>query len=259
MKYIFVFEDNENTPSSKLLRENIAGVRFCFSNGAYLVAQLVEDLCNEEGSSDYEILVFIDYVPMNYYTYDTYMTLLDIKEEFYWKKNTKIYVLPIVCIEYYILKMLSSFYEFDIPERFSDLYDSLIIDLSFDHAVLKEFTSLEKAYKFLLQHSKKRCMINKNSENEVKIEGYFYKYDCVDCRRRLCVNKKNLVVLKEKAMHMYTSLPVFKIVSEEQKKYMEELGISFEYNSVEEVVEELRRFIRSIFRKFGISATEEML
>lgn len=259
MKYIFVFEDNENTPSSKLLRQNIEGVRFCFSNGAYHVAQLVEDLCNEEGSSNYEIMVFIDYVPMNYYTYDSYITLLDIKEELYWKKNTKIYILPIVCIEFYILKMLSSFYEFEISERFSDLYDSLITDLSFDHAVLKEFTSLEKAYKFLLQQSKKRCMINKNSENKVRIEGYFYKYDCVDCGRRLCANKKNSVVLKEKAMHMYTSLPVFIIVSEEQKKYMEELGISIEYNSVEEVVEELRRFIKSIFRKMGISATEEML
>ncbi len=257
MKYILVFEDNENTPSSKLLRENIHGVRFCFSNGAYNIARLIEKICNESGSSDYEILVFIDYVPNNYYTYDTYRTLLDIKEEFYCKTNTKIYVLPIVCMEFYILKMLSSYYEFEIAERFSGLYNSLITELSFDDALLREFSSLEKAYKFLLQQSKKRCMININSEKEKKIEGFFYKNDCMDCKKRACVNKN--AVLLEKAIHLYTSLPVFRAVSEEQEKYMEKWGIGLVNKSIEIATEELKGLIRYIFSRLGIAATKEML
>ncbi len=65
--------------------------------------------------------------------------------------------------------------------------------------------------------------------------------------------------MKEKATHFYTSLPVFKIVSEEQEKYMNELGISFQNHSIEEAVEALREFIRYIFSRFGMTATAEML
>lgn len=73
----------------------------------------------------------------------------------------------------------------------------------------------------------------------------------------MCVNKN--AVLLEKAIHLYTSLPVFRAVSEEEEKYMEKWGIGLVNKSIETSTEELKGLIRYIFSRLGIAATKEML
>lgn len=96
---VLLFEDNENTPSSQLLKSCLYGKNIYFSNGNHNLATVATELVNKGNS----VIIFVDVLVNSIETKQIYNA---ISKKF--KNNEHVLVLPIICIEYYILKMLCS-------------------------------------------------------------------------------------------------------------------------------------------------------
>ena len=67
---IIIFEDNENTPSSRLLSSCYYGSNIVFSGGASQLSIKIFEKLQED-----DVMVFVDVVPNNEYTVSTYRKL----------------------------------------------------------------------------------------------------------------------------------------------------------------------------------------
>ena len=187
MNTILLFEDHEKTPSSCLLLYSVNSSNIKFSEGDGLLFKRVTELKN------------------NKYTVDKYRRLITrIREEHY----ENIIVYSIICIEVYVVGMLSKYGYLVHAKKSKNLYDCLygVFDW-FGLPDSKTRISLEQVYKQILSEQRLFCMQNQNKEKNA-VFGSFYKINCSDCRNRVC-NVSRLDELEIKANRLYTMLPVF--------------------------------------------------
>ncbi|MDO5150612.1 MAG: hypothetical protein Q4D76_14675 [Oscillospiraceae bacterium] len=218
---VLLFEDNPNTPSSRLFKSCLFGDNIYFSNGNHNLAAVAANLANEGNS----VIVFVD-VSVN--SIKTKMVYNALAKRF--KDDEHILVLPIICIEYYILRMLCNhgfldFVQFQTKEMQS-LLQNFVVDIT-GEPIDK---SLEKQYKHILSEigNKKHCYINRMANNGMR--GRFYMCDC-PCTESHCTDYKKASI-GYKAESLYSTLPVF-FVDEAYRKRFKELGLNSDIHSTD--------------------------
>ena len=221
MRYKYIFEDGENTPSSLLLKQCFNGKNIYFANGvSRLWQKFLEIYENIEGVT---YIFYIDLVPNNDKTKDMYKKLItQIKSN----KYMNVIVIPIICIESIILNMLQDvgclrhskvsmeLFDYVGGVAYHDNLSSVISDVSLEHL-----------YKRILSDQLLYCQRNtiKRSNRQ---SGKFYIIDCICCSNKRCNGDINLSIL-EKAERLFTELPAYSIISPKHLEYLEQLGVVF--------------------------------
>lgn len=241
MANYFVFEDHESSPVSQLLLASINGSCFKFSGGVSRLHKTVQEGYNEKDN----YYVLLDVVPNNPITIDWYRKL---KKSF--KGYSNVFLLPIVCIEYYVLHMLVTYGY--IPN--SAILQGVVFD--FDASVVKAYVgtigckeSLEKVCKNIVSSLADLCKRNTNKSDN-NIYGLFYREDCI-CDRKFCKEDCN-DSLKLKAERLYCSLPLFDVVDDKHKEYLSSVGISTTTVSYVDVFDRQKKLYDDISRKLGL-------
>lgn len=261
---IIIFEDNITTPSSGLLKSCYYGEKIFFSGGSHSLGTMINEFLPLDN-----LLVFVDVAPNNRYTVMTYR---DLNSMFYDEiKAGRLVIMPIVCIEYIILKMLSQ-YGGAIGEN--TYIKHLVCNFNYQDASVQSLInsrpklaySLEKVFKFVLtdvsKRSNHRCLANgfeydKNEDgtlvrNEKSIKGIFYDRDC-DCDSKYCrLGIQDSLELK--AEKLYTSLPLFYVESDKHKEYLRKLGIDTNDCDITEVFGKVQEFYDVICKELGVSS-----
>lgn len=151
---IYIFEDSENAPISKLLKYML-GEDVKFTGGSLALGSFLDKYPNS--------VCCIDVVPDNKETVKMYKDL-----KFKYGKR----VIPIPCIEYAALLMLADL-GIKIPRGMQDLYN-MIAGTTIEKYPDK---SLEKYLKRILNSNVKRCLHNVSKESN-PVYGLFYTSDC---------------------------------------------------------------------------------
>lgn len=241
MSNIFIFEDNENMPVSKLL--SMRGSVY-FSCGSRGLRGKLDSLYNGQDT----IIIFFDFVPNNINTHNLYLQLLShIVENGY----VSAYIVPILCIEYYVLKMLIECYVFKVGKEYNKLLECLIKNFKWENVPEeKKLISIEVLFKGILNNSIKRCMRNDSGG----VGGEFYTTDSVNCNilnsdyqrcRDACGS------LYKKFYNLYTLLPIF-----DDKLLCESVG-NHSYNDVgiDVVLNRMDEFYYFVFQNMGLEKT----
>lgn len=254
MGFKILFEDNENMPLSVALSKSMYGKNIHFVEGAerfWVEANKLEVLYPDD-----DILIYYDISPNNERTIQGYTNLKDtIADKSIYKK---IYLIPIICIEYIALKMLYT-YKYLEYLKVSDKNKYNIIENfvgTFNYSKVVEFAqgrSLEKTSKSLLNGlNQHRCMANKNTNNDW---GKFYRQDC-DCSG--CnSNQKNRDGLDLKANRLYAQLPICKIP--DYNIFYRLTGIRLKQFNLMQAERELQNFYDLIIQDMGKVVTWESL
>lgn len=232
--YKIFFEDNPNSPVSKLLSSSYLGKFMYFSEGISSLPRLLNDFVKP---SD-EVYVFVDVVPDNG---GTVRWLRIIEAEFSEQKN--VHAIPIFCIEYVVLKMLTYYgYVED-----SNVSKAVHIDEMTSTFKFKEKT-LEKLYKRLLSGSQRLCMHNKCSADKPR-QGMFYTKDC-DCLEKFCsLHCSDSLSLK--AERLVSKLPCFP-TNAEYKSLLASYGILLHDVEIANVLHEIQEFYTSVCSVLGV-------
>ena len=203
-----IFEDNGDTPSSILLKSSPIGRYVKFSCGNFNLFPFVK-----EALQDFEIdqiIIYCDFVLNSERLFLFYKRLRQeiIEEMQILNSDKSVYLIPIPCIEYYILLYLIEFkidcFSILQLEKISSFVQDFKIDLSDIHIWKENFmVSVEKICKYYLNSNSNKCIINKNRNNQVV--GKFYKSDC-NCREDLCKIGCTKDLL-QKAFEFYSILP----------------------------------------------------
>lgn len=220
MVVYYVFEDNDDTPSSELLKLCANGSNIYFSEGHrrfwWKVKQVMKQLHEDDmliGFFDLPLdndmaVVMYDRVMRNYMSYIHLF-----------KKN--VYIIPIICIEYFIY--------FVVRHYNYDKYFSLNYPGS--------GSSEENRYKDILKHV--ACLSNR-SGNTV---GFFYKGGCNKCG---CCDDRYL-----RAEQLYSSLPAVGVVSKEHFNYLYKHDIFMVKTTMNEIEKETLVFFNGLAVKLG--------
>lgn len=243
MSNIFIFEDNEDMPVSKLL--SIRGSVY-FSCGSRGLRRKLDSLYSGQGI----VIIFFDFVPNNVNTHNLYLQLLShIAESGY----VDVYVIPILCIEYYVLKMLVECYTFRVGEEYNKLLECLIKSFKWENVPQeKKSVSVEVLLKEILNNSVKRCMRNDRS-----IGGQFYVTDSINCNI-LNSNyprcKDDCGSLYMKFYNLYTILPVYD--DELLRDDIEIIDDAPSFNrSIAYILRKMDRIYYNIFQSMGLEKT----
>jgi hypothetical protein len=259
----FIFEDSDNTPSSKLLKSCYNGDNISFSNGgkASKIFRLIKRY--KELDASCTIIVYFDLPPNNKFVYTNYELLIDFIDD---ENFDKVYVVPIICIEYYIIKFLVINNYVKLKETDIGLINNLINNFDYSDVIVKDFIesssynskSLEHVYKSLLSRlaSRQRCL--RNSFNYLEsgiiddssLLGKFYIMDCC-CERKYC--KPNCTgYLSDKAERLYIELPIFDVIDNNHAVILHNLGIVFKSKDLESLFNDVILFFNSISESMGI-------
>ena len=157
-----VFEDANDTPSSKLIRLAYAEDSVYFAGGSSAVNIILHRICNSQSVEP--VLAYMDLALNNASSFrDVIATIAEIC-----KDALPVYLVPIPCIEYYLLDTILSYYA----------NESLIFRLN--NCELESGCSIEKQYKSMLNRdlgSKSLCLVNRNKARSSHI-GWWYYSDC---------------------------------------------------------------------------------
>jgi hypothetical protein len=258
----FIFEDSDNTPSSLLLKSCYNGDNIHFSNGGSAISLFRSIKKCKESDLSCTVIVFFDFPPNNIHAYNNYEYLIDYIDN---SGYTNVYVVPILCIEYYIIKLLVEYNYIDIRNNSISLVNNLIKDFNYNSSFVQKYISskynsesIEHVYKSLLSDlaSYNKCCKNSfrynkdNSINTSAVDGKFYINDC-NCERKFC--KKNCTDnLVCKAERLYTELPIFDIIDDSHIKLLSELGISTKLKDLGELYDDLIIFFDNISKRLGV-------
>jgi len=246
-----LFEDGVDTPSSQLLKRSHYGNEIYFSGGS---SNVLNKACEIKGINDI-VYIYYDVSPNYNKTVKGYQELVrKIKSDKITYSN--IYVIPIICIEYYICRMFDRYnYIGNTDEKTISMVNNLV--RKFDWNALPDVVknnryvseSLEHAYKNIMTSLKPRCLHNQIS-NKDNIPGKFYTSDCI-CRKYCNVEKEDSVILK--AERLYTLLPLFVVVSDSHKNFLSRNGLSIITKTNTDVQRALQSFYNSICKNMNVA------
>lgn len=231
--WAIVFEDNEESPVSKMFKSCIYGNRIYFSGGSGVLVSTVKKLINKGYD---EILVYIDVVPDNEDTLDMYLTVNTWLSKLAVVNNMKIVLIPIFCIESVVLSLIAS-------DNFGNNTDKRLLEVYLKD--IKKFyedikgSSIEKKYKSLL-NGKMSCCLH-NTSGKKSVIGKFYRFDC-DCEEFHCYCKCSI---NEKSERLYVSLPVV-YAEEDYLTKMKELSVDVLECDIIGVKEDISRMYKSV-------------
>ena len=253
-----LFEDASNTPSSVLLNSSVYGENIYFSEGCSKIL----DKCISIMNPDDTIYILYDVSPNNTNTRTGYNKLKEAIRE---NGLKNVYVIPIICIEYYICQMFYKFHYFNYSKNLSDLIDNLVKTFNYNEVLdriskdknLSE--SLEHIYKHIIENQGMICIHNKfrydsNGKTRIKNDprGIFYVKDC-NCDRRYCkINSTDSLELK--ANRLYTELPIYIVDSNDKQTILKEMQIEIYPTTIDEVLQKQQDFYDNICEEMGINS-----
>lgn len=222
-----IFEDNERVPSSKLLSYgNPDVVIFAESNSR--INKRIKEVLRQ--NIDEYIIVYIDLVPDNPRLLQTYNQVIEFTA-----LNHKIVVVPIICIEYYIAKLIQYLkLDANVPEIAAAVKS---VDEKKDwHTVMPSVfetcSSLEKVFKkFFCENSK---FFEEYYWNVTRNTNSFYTQD-------------DRITVKEKAEILWYLLPIFqewaitKVTVEKYRWKLRTLSWDEVRNKVQNIVAEYNK------------------
>lgn len=228
----FIFEDSDDVPVSSLLRQLYSSGNVLFANGNI---NLLDKLRSVYNDTDF-FVIYVDLVPNNRMTIVVYNDLL---HDSLVSNKDNILLVPVLCIEYYVLKMLEEDGISGVTVDYQGLFDTLIGNENFIGAIEVLNLSLEKLYKRLVANQVEKCTHNVNRLGE------YYMSDC-KCRLHcdLPVSKR----LIDKSFSLWRLLPV---MDDEVNDGVQLQGWSFRHLTVGMIKEERCKFFESIFRVFN--------
>lgn len=253
MSVVFIFEDNCKSPVSRLLRKGFNGENIHFSSGAYnLLGKYIELRHNGSITDLDSVFIMIDYVPNNSVTLTKFDDLVE-----YFIDNDNVTVVPIPCIEYYVLLMLDKLGLLCTKSTYKYLEDCIL--RKFDWGSVSSTDkkkSLETLYKSILSDQDLNCLHNRLKEDGNSDLGLFYIHDCMcENKRKMCsVDYKRFSDLLYKAEVLLTMLPVFDVVSDDHREYLESIGVVVNSDlSVDSLLYKLDDFYKAIFNSMNIA------
>lgn len=169
----FLFEDNLNTPSSILLKSSYNGKNIHFTSGNLEsnILNKIESLIDENDNCT--LVVFYDLPPNNKVIYNNYERPVDRVIE---NNYDDVHIVPIICIEYYLIKFLVLYNYIPINNKNIELINNLVISFDYTNSSVINFVnkdtyrknSLEHVYKQLLSYLiKSKCMLNYSKTNNL--------------------------------------------------------------------------------------------
>ncbi len=258
MSIKLLFEDGNNTPSSLLLKQSKHGNNIYFSDGS---SRILKKLLEIKTSTD-TVYIFYDVVPNNKSTLAGYDALINIiKENPLLYSNT--YVIPIICVEYYLCKLFYNYkYFYCTANEINDLVSAIVE--TFDYGKVSQNikkhkrlgNSLEKIYKYIISNQKMVCLHNEEKQKK-PLCGIFYKRSCA-CERTYCkINCTDNISLK--AERFYTSLPMFVVDTDEHKQLLKEFGITISSTDNEKIQKDCQLLYDKICNSMGIATINIIL
>lgn len=251
----FIFEDNVKTPSSSLLKSsyNGANIEFSSGGGSHRITPLIDK--HKRFNKDSVVIIFLDLPPNNEKTYFSYEKITDhILNNNY----SSVYIIPIICIEYYILRLIMHRAYTKHNIKLNCLMDNLVKDFNYSYSTVQDVISnnkyvqesLEHLYKWLLINlvNNTRCMIN--AKRKDSYYGKFYLSDC-DCDTKFC-KISSCMQLTDKAEMFYTELPVFTIKDEVHKSLLNQLNIRIQETAISDVYNDVIDFFYKICKSMNI-------
>jgi hypothetical protein len=230
----FIFEDNGNSPISKLLCR-CANKNMHFSNGNSYLYDTIE--CIHEKYPNDIIKVYIDVSPNRRPLVALYDSLCRM-----YNKSENIYIIPYICIEYVVLKMLYEYGYLVSNGDLGNLVENTVTKFNWNNVPDKYkendyiMASLEHTYKFILGNISLKCMWN---DTKNYVHGLFYLQDC-NCDRKYCKTLDCRDSLRLKSERLYTSLPTYDAFDDEQIKYWNEHHIKYKLSGMREVYDKLQ-------------------
>lgn len=187
-----MFEDNPEATISKFLCKVYSNADSCkelyFLRGNTGLERKIDKVY----LPGYRYIVYIDVAPDNYKTINAYMRL-----NMYYQNVKDIYVIPIPCIEYYIIKAYGNRDVNEISQIFAGRHvKETDLVMKIQRGVYKSF---EDYCKKVLDHCMLPCQ---------KKDGRFYTQDCL-CNKPLRGKGCTLASLESKAAGVIRKLPVF--------------------------------------------------
>lgn len=205
------FEDNEHTPSSQLLLQSVFGEYMIFTKGVGNYREILTN-CVDNGE---QWLIFVDYAPNNpnlSIEYDHIVSALKGKRGEQWYKNT--YLIPVFCIEYFILCLLNEYWKNNELKEFL-LNLRIPYDLDKKNFTHLKFNTIEQQCKSVLRYLTETsvnkdapfsCLYNSDRGKVKKYTTCYYVKSCQDCDRRcllFCEKEK-----MDKGNMFYAELPL---------------------------------------------------
>jgi hypothetical protein len=231
----YIFEDNVESPVSKLLCECANGNNMHFSNGNVLLYSTIENI-REKYPNDI-IKVFVDVPPNRNSLIALYDSLCQKYNRF-----PNIYIIPYICVEYVVLNMLYRYNYLIVEGNLKIFAENTIGKFQWDKILeryredeyIKE--SLEHAYKYILSNTSMKCMRN---DTKSYVHGLFYINDC-NCDRKYCSKLNCTDNLKLKSERLYTSLPTYDVVDDLHIKYWNDNYIKYELTDMTDVYNKIQ-------------------
>lgn len=243
-----VFEDNDETPSSVLLKSLPCGGSLYFSKGNWLLKNKVEELLELQKFD--RIIVYVDLVMDNPETIAIYEELVDLRENERWKC---VKIIPILCIEYFICKALVKRDVLDI-RGVKSIVDNMVLNCSFSQVDSKMCgKSHEKTLKKVFLDNKSRCYRNTiNKANS--IYGKFYLADC-DCDPKFCYKQCIGLSQSIKAAYIYSELPII-VLDDDTTSILGKLGINIRQVDYDVVQLNIQEQYNRIAKDMGLPDSE---
>lgn len=149
-----IFEDSSESPISKLLLGSSVGKDMIFYSGSRRIPRVIKQVLR----TDELVVLYVDVSPNNESTVETYRHAFRLA-----KQNCRILLVPIICAEYVLLRMLVHYgYITELCSKDRKLYD--FIDryvLCNSESSRYEKESLEKICKHVVEKHLPECLQNK--------------------------------------------------------------------------------------------------
>ena len=169
----YVFEDEETQGISQLILtayKDEARAKIKFSSGRGNLLRLAGKLIRETGDS---VCAFVDLVPDGKDTVDSFRKLLCFEAE----NRDKFIVIPIICIEYYLIKSIANS---DVSLDSEEISRCLsICNYTESRLVHNNWTgTFEKYCKKVVDSAFKRCLRHRDKILNTKVNCYYTRCDC---------------------------------------------------------------------------------
>lgn len=255
-----LFEDSEFVPVSMLLRKSYNGKNIFFSGGCN---NLLSKAVKIQNPGDI-IIIYYDVAPNNSKTTKGYRNLCSTIKT----KNIKdMIVIPIICIEYIVIKCLYKYNQLSIPNRCKDIEKYLIKDLDWNtyvnnnknNKMLNNYitSSLEHFYKYVLSQIQPQiCKLNSHAYlgNKIDLTSGKGKFFYRDCPCEYYCNTKCEDKLQLKAERLYQELPLATIKDNIDKQNIENLlGIKLVKRQLIDVEKERIDFYDKLCINMGVN------
>lgn len=274
-----LFEDSPGQPISDLLKASMNGENIEFSKSYSNLFKKAIELIDNGASA---VIIFRDFPIDNKIACQDYTFLRTSINQRNVDSGTilPIYVVPIICSEYIMCKMILRYgYLFPSEDFKKRLLDCTV--KSFDYlkahelvmgGPIEEFLtpdkipkgkslssaelerlatkhrkkaikSTEKLFKYILRHFKQQaCLSAKANSGDSKFyrENCNCKIECSNCEIK-CTDALSL-----KAERLYTSLPIFTL-SEEHQEHLKNLSVDYEKINLKELKDDLENFYNNMY------------